>query len=607
MKLTKKLNLHSIAVKYFFMTSILIVLPICAFFFIARQNNINTSLAQKKNSDLNTLETLSSTLSTYMASVEAVGKIAADSDEVKNFLNSSLKLGQEEGKIIYKTLNDRPYLYSYTDSLASVLAVSFMDPDGYFIGEQCLNLDRLTYFFNKTAMAEVKAAGSFPFWSKTFSIEFLENGSVKKVFALLTPSLDSEGNLLGYVTIFVDTGKINELLYAYRDDVYILEGTYIIGSKHDLPANTSLFSKMQINYSLLLEDSSVIIQQPDDSLIVTTKNFQPLDLQLLLVSSYRLLENNLVTSFPSLFTFVLYGILLAILFALVSTRFQTKHIVALKNVMNRMKEGDLSIRFIPRTKDEIAELGVTFNSLLDRIQDLMAQQKQQQKMKRKMELQMIQEQVKPHFLYNVLEMINSMIRCGMNQEAMSTVENLASFYRISLNNGSSIITVAKEIQLIENYLCLQKMRYIEFMDYVLAFSPEISDYTIPKLTLQPLVENAIYHGIKEKGEMGIVCVSGYIDHERIIVEVFDTGNGMTEEKKQEIYEAIRSDRTEMDHHFGLASVIKRMNIHYNDQVDFRIDSKPGSYTCVTVSFPAQKHMPPQPQTESSKPHPRGDT
>ena len=88
-------------------------------------------------------------------------------------------------------------------------------------------------------------------------------------------------------------------------------------------------------------------------------------------------------------------------------------------------------------------------------------------------------------------MINSMIRCNMNQEAMKTVENLASFYRISLNNGSSIISISKEIQLIESYLCLQKMRYIEFMDYVLAFSPAIYDFSIPKLTLQPLIENAI--------------------------------------------------------------------------------------------------------------------
>ena len=86
---------------------------------------------------------------------------------------------------------------------------------------------------------------------------------------------------------------------------------------------------------------------------------------------------------------------------------------------------------------------------------------------------MLQEQVKPHFLYNVLEMISSLIRCCLYPEAMDTLENLASFYRISLNNGSNVITVRDEIQLVENYLHLQKMRYIEFMDYMVAFSPNI--------------------------------------------------------------------------------------------------------------------------------------
>lgn len=585
----KKPYIHSISIKYFIAAMLLIVLPICAFFLIARASNLNTSLEQKRTSDLNTLNTFSSNVTTYMESVQAIGSLAASDSNVQDFLLSSREQAYKEGKEFYKDMDNRSYLSSYTPVMDSILAISLMDPDFFFIGEQNLELNRLTYFFNATTQKEVTESEKEFYWTKTFSIEFTDTGSVYKVFSLLVPSLDDSGNLLGYVVVFVDTTFFNNLLLSYADKIYVIEGSYIIGYKKTLPANTNLFSEMQINYSLLLEDSSVIVQNPDDSLIITTRKFSPLDIQFLLVSSYRDLVDHLSTTYPPLTTFVVYGIVLAVLVAFVISKFQTKHIVLLKNVMNRMKEGDLSIRFHPRSKDEIAELGLTFNSLLDRIQELMEEQKQHQKIKRKMELQMIQEQIKPHFLYNVLEMINSVIRCNMTQEALATVESLASFYRISLSQGSDIISMSQEIQLLENYLSLQKKRYIEFMDYVLAFSPSISKYTIPKLTLQPLIENSIYHGIKEKDTKGTICVSGYIENGQVIIEVYDDGVGISPEKQKEIFQSIASEKSEPENHFGLASVVKRMNIHYNNQVTFRIDSEPGSYTCIILSFPAREY------------------
>lgn len=586
----KKPYIHSISIKYFIASTLLIVLPICIFFLIARASNLNTTLEQKRTSDLNTLNTFSSNVSTYMESVQAVGSLAASESRVQNFIISSKEKAEKYGKETYKNMDNRSYLHSYTPVLDSIIAMSLMDPDFFFIGEQNLELNRLTYFFNETTRNQVIKTNKEFYWTKTFSIEFSETGSIYKVFALLVPSIDNDGNILGYVVVFVDTAFFNDLLLSYADKIYVIEGSYIIGHKKKLPANTNLFSEMQINYSLLLEDSSVIVQNSDDSLIITTRSFSPLDIQFLLVSSYQDLIKHLTTTYPPLITFVIFGLFLAVLIAFVISKFQTKHIVLLKNVMNRMKEGDLSIRFQPRTKDEVAELGLTFNSLLDRIQQLMEEQKQYQKNKRKMELQMIQEQIKPHFLYNVLEMINSMIRCNMNQDALATVESLASFYRISLSQGSDIISLSQEIQLLENYLSLQKKRYIEFMDYVLAFSPSISKYTIPKLTLQPLIENSIYHGIKEKDTKGTICVSGYIEKGQVIIEVFDDGVGISSDKQKAIFQSIKSDKLEPENHFGLVSVVKRMNIYYNNQVTFKIDSAPGHYTCIILSFPAREYQ-----------------
>lgn len=377
---------------------------------------------------------------------------------------------------------------------------------------------------------------------------------------------------------------------VYDDNIYAIESNIIIGSKKNLPLNTNLFSEIEVNYSLLLADNSIIVENKNDSLIITTFYFEPLKIHLLLISSYHELENQLTTSVPSLYLVVLYIMIFAILITIVMAHIQTKHIIILKKVIDQNKEGNLSIRYEPKTKDEIADLGNAFNSLLDRVQELLWQQEQHQKLKRKMELQMIQEQVKPHFLYNVLETINSLIRCQMNHEALTAVENLASFYRISLNNGLDIVSISMEMQLIEHYLFLQKMRYIEFMDYVLAINPAIHKYIIPKLTLQPLIENSIYHGIKEKGEKGVICISGYIEEGNVILEVFDTGIGIPDEKLHELRNAITSTASAAETHFGLSSVIKRLQIHYNGLASMHIDSKYGEYTCITISFPIIEQM-----------------
>ncbi|MDE7015236.1 MAG: sensor histidine kinase, partial [Kineothrix sp.] len=111
--------------------------------------------------------------------------------------------------------------------------------------------------------------------------------------------------------------------------------------------------------------------------------------------------------------------------------------------------------------------------------------------------------------------------------------------------------------------------------------------SVPKLTLQPLVENAIYHGIKEKGETGILCVAGYLDNQRVVFEIYDTGTGISPQKIKELEDAVAAE-TDISNHFGLASVVKRLNIHYNNQAKLLIESKLSEYTCVTVSFPAEK-------------------
>jgi len=588
--MSKKVAKSSITVKYFSMIFLLIVLTIIAFFLFTRSNTIEASLAQKKISDLATLEALASNIHSHMSAVEVAGHFLSQDKDIVDFFEAANAVAKRDGPLSYRNFNSAEVLASKKSLPASVIAVSCFNPRGIPIGEQTLSRNRLTYFFHPTLMREIRENGDAQ-WTKTFSIESVAEHIVTRVFAFVVPVTNTDDKLLGYLTLFLDINSMSPFLEPYKEDLYILENSVILLSKKGILTNTSLFSELKFSYSLLLEDSSVIVRTRDDSLIVTTKEFTPLEIKLLSTSSHNDFSSAIATGLPSLLTFLLYGIIFAFVASLLIARLQAKPIRQMQNLMNKVKQGDFSLRLKITSKDEFGELGLTLNSLLNRIQTSMAEQKRHQQVQQKMELQMIQEQIKPHFLYNVLEITSSMIRCNLNSEALATVEHLANFYRVSLSHGSDIISVSQEIQLTENYLSLQKTRYIEFMDYVLAISPAIYQYKIPKLTLQPLIENAIYHGVKEKETGGFLCVSGYLENKRVVFEVFDTGNGIAPDKIKDLIALSKNNSASKDTipHFGVGSIIRRLNILYSGDVTFNIDSTKGEYTCITLSFPANNH------------------
>lgn len=304
-----KFSIYSIRFKYFITTAFLIIISICTFFFIAKQTTLNTSLEQKRTQDLSTLNNFSASVQSYMSSIEAIGQIVSKDSNVCTFLDTALKESEYKGKEFYKQLDNQALLDSYTNSLSPILALSVMDPEFFFVGEKKLNLDRLNYFFNSTTMKPVAMNPTMLYWTKTFSLELLKEHSVHKVFALTVPTYNSDNTLLGYVVLFVENIFLNDLLQTYTNDIYVIEGDNIIGATNELPRNANLFSEMKISYARLLEDSSVILQTSDDYTIITTRFFSPLDIHLLLVSSYQDLKNNLAIHFPPMITFVIYGIL----------------------------------------------------------------------------------------------------------------------------------------------------------------------------------------------------------------------------------------------------------------------------------------------------------
>ncbi len=220
--------------------------------------------------------------------------------------------------------------------------------------------------------------------------------------------------------------------------------------------------------------------------------------------------------------------------------------------------------------------------MLDTIDKLIENISIEQQNKKDLEIRLIQSQIRPHFLYNILGNISSFIKIKKTQNALLMIDNLADFYRNSLSNGEHIISMDREIAIISSYLNIQSLRYSPHLIYEINVEEGLENFAIPKLTLQPLVENAIYHGIKESPSGGKVKVDVYLQDENIVLEVWDNGVGMSEEKLNRLRKDINVPDSEG---FGLASVQQRIRLMHGVKYGVGIESIENEFTCFKVTIP----------------------
>ena len=231
--------------------------------------------------------------------------------------------------------------------------------------------------------------------------------------------------------------------------------------------------------------------------------------------------------------------------------------------------------------EEIVELSKSFEHMVVRIQKLMEKVRQEEITLRKTELKALQAQINPHFLYNTLDAIAWLCEDGRSQDAEDMVTSLAKLFRISISKGHELITIEKEIQHAESYLKIQKFRYKNQFTYRFDVDEECLSYLCNKITLQPIIENAIYHGINRMVDEGEILIEVHQDQNDIILAVEDNGVGMTEEQCQEIMRKERGDRTGI----GIKNVNDRIKIYFGEEYGLSITSELDEGTRVTIRMP----------------------
>lgn len=209
----------------------------------------------------------------------------------------------------------------------------------------------------------------------------------------------------------------------------------------------------------------------------------------------------------------------------------------------------------------------------------------EQKRLRKAELDLLQAQINPHFLYNTLDAIVWSAEAGNQKQVVSMVGSLSDFFRTSLNRGKEIITIREELQHVRSYLEIQQIRYQDILSYEISVPEDIFEYRIPKITLQPLVENALYHGIKNRRGGGKIIVSGENKEDCILLKVIDDGMGMTKERKAEVERGLREATPEESSIYGLYNINERIRLTYGGSYGIYLESEFEKGTVVTVRLP----------------------
>ncbi len=432
-----------------------------------------------------------------------------------------------------------------------------------------------------------------PTWLGLAKVKYKIKGGEENVFVIAKTIIGFDtGNILGTVILYLNEKNVASIyldnIVNQEDKFYIVDDEKSIVSTRDKKELYQKFDEEKYLGKYKLEDlsntNSIIRVIEGKQSLVTVESFDKLKWKIISIIPLDEItyEKNEMTKLIIIFG----GICL--IFAFIASYFISytisKPILKLVNIMKEIKSGNMNLRADLKAKGEIGMLGAGFNSLMDKINNLLEQVYIQQKSKRENEFKLLQSQIKPHFLYNTIETIISFIKLDMKDKAMLTAKNLAGFYRISLSKGKDIITIEEEMSLINNYLSIQKLRYVEYLDYEIGFEDRILKYKIPKLTLQPLIENSIYHGLKEKEEKGNLSIKGYFEQGTIKIEVHDDGVGMTEEQIRIALSPPYKDSKSTE--FGLHNVDARIKLLYGTQFGITIDSRVGEYTNVIVSLPA---------------------
>ncbi len=578
-------KLKSISYKLLIYFLLLILLPIFTISLMGNHYYSKTMSAEINNHTIQMIDQVNNNVEFYLKNIENIIYYLSQDPQVNKFLKNEFKTQKEKAETEYEI---KRILRSFSEAHTEIGGIMIVNSNDTYISNEMSKISRDSFsrdVWFKLAYAQPSKIHliSKPLGRNIRAYKDYSSDSVLSVSKAFTDSVT--GNFMGTVLIDLKLATIKDVIADVtlgKDGfLYILDGD---GNMVYAPVNPIVY---RVNNKWLNSDTNNVTRDiKNNKYKIIYKHSDYTNFKTVGVFS---LSKNLQVVTNIRFYIVGIGIVTMVL-AFIAALFFTKSIAnplkKLRRLMRKAEEGDLNVRFNYNGRDEIGQLGDSFNRMIDEIRNLIEMVYVEQKSKREAELKTLQAQIKPHFLYNTLDTIQWMAQVHKADDIVEVVDALTKLFRIGINKGNEMISVKEELEHIKSYLIIQKIRYEEKLDYEISFEDSILEYKVIKLILQPLVENAIYHGVKEKRGTGKIYITVEKHEKGICLSISDNGAGMSEARLQEIQAMLNSDNLgNRNPGYGTFNVQNRIRLSFGNQYGLSFTSKAGEGTTVRVFHP----------------------
>ncbi|MFI2857371.1 sensor histidine kinase [Paenibacillus sp. JSM ZJ436] len=490
-------------------------------------------------------------------------------------------------------------------------SIVFIDAGGKVYGTHPELEQRSLSIQSQEAYRSVMKTNGVNFWLPMQRREYLTTDPDAALLTLGKKIINIQtGDSLGLLFLHIREEQLSEVLQKLNAEpsgrYFISDGQGKVISASDPQLLLTVIPEDEIRswVSSTPQGASTRMIEGERSLLAAS-SFPELGWKLVSITPLQALTNGLEQLQWTLLAVAALCSLFALLGAGFLSKIIARPIVELARSMKGFQEGHLDVQLEVKSRDELGYFVLGFNQMRRRIKELLRNVMQEQKKKREVELALIQAQIKPHFLYNTLDVIYALSQMNRMREVQYTTKALADFYRAALSQGREVITLEEEIRIVRDYLAIQHVRYRDVFTYEIEISPECYQVPILKLTIQPLVENAIYHGLKEKEGGGHLHIRCDLNGDVIQIDVEDNGKGMPADQAERLlYPAAAPSppAAGKGSSYGLRNVNDRIRLFFGPAYGLQIQSQPDLGTTVRISLPQAWN----PVTEGNEPFDQAD-
>lgn len=575
----KYLN-SKISIKIIIYFSIIFVLSTVILTFTYRKLNSIYNLEKMKQSSVEVLESAEANTSMIIDNADNVSKMIISSDNVQGTLKKVNK--QDKEGTDYDNISK--YLIQFTNFNSNISSIYILDDYGNkYYSENVFYKDFQIEKIKNSEWYNELLQGEGKYILKLNGGGFFDDNGKNYVSLIRVINDINTGKKIGILIINMDENVFHNLSLKLSNQY----GTKVViqNEKNELVTGEDVDQEMlnaieKVDYT----DSKMgFLEERIHGKDYIVSNLKAPDYNWKLTTIALYSESLQQTKFTNYFLicFSIINFLLIIIGSMIISKFITRPLKKLSESMKEIEGGEFNIVNIKTYNDEVGELKKGYNIAISQINLLLNKIHEDEKIKRQTELNLLMSQIKPHFLYNTFDTINSLALLGENKTIYKMIKALGKFYRTSLNNGKDIITVKEELNTVKSYLIIQNIRYQDMIETEYDLDPRCDDFRIIKLVLQPLVENSIYHGIRNSKNKGKIKISTFQEEEKVLLTLEDNGAGMDESQVRNITE----NRTTG---IGVRATKERLRVFYGNEHEFIVESKKNVGTKITIKIPRIK-------------------